>query len=166
MHACHALILIVCWSVLAISCPSGWLSYGFHCYLFTSGNSTTGKTFSDAESDCVSNNSHLVDIHSFYENAFVVKTLPLYADSFSSGNWMWIGLNDIQTEGLYEYTDGGTVTFTSWRRNQPDDYRHVEDCGHIYAFPSEHLGNGMWNDLGCTSKQGWICERRHGRYNI
>ena len=130
--------------------------------MFTNGNTTTGKSFSDAESDCVSKNSHLVRIDDLYENAFIVKSLPLYADSDSRMNYMWIGLNDVQTEGLYEYTDHGPVMFTSWRRNQPDDYQHQEDCGHIYAYAAEHLYNGMWNDLTCTGKQGWICERRPG----
>ena len=96
-----------------------------------------------------------------YENAFLTAQFPLAGgDRY---HHMWVGLNDMQTEGLYEWTDGKPVTFTSWRPHQPDNYHHFEDCVEMFVMPSDRLVDGLWNDNSCEVRQGYICEKRPGQ---
>lgn len=41
---------------------------------------------------------------------------------------VWIGLNDRKTEGLFEWIDHSTVSFTSWERTSPIVNGNNEDC--------------------------------------
>ena len=41
---------------------------------------------------------------------------------------LWIGLNDKKTEGLFDWIDHSTVTFTSWEFGKPAVSTEVQDC--------------------------------------
>lgn len=63
---------------------------------------------------------------------------------------MWIGLNDVATEGLFEWPSGESTTYRAWAPGQPDNQGN-EDFVH-------YLGNG-WNDLcpaNCPAHMGCI----------
>ena len=139
------------------TCMPGWVSFNGHCYLL---DNATYSNYTEAELYCQKHHAHLAHVNNMLENAFLVAQFPL-ADG-SKQHRMWIGLNDMQSEGLYEWTDMWPVTFTSWRLNQPDDARHSEDCVELYVQPSDRLSSGVWNDRLCGSKQGFICETRPG----
>lgn len=119
-------------------------------------------TRNESEVFCKSHNAHLVRIDDSYENAFLLSRFPLAGGNLSSAGHMWIGFNDMQTEGLYVWTDGQPVTFTSWRKNEPNDVGHEEDCVELYISPTDRLINGAWNDISCSKKRGWICEKQSG----
>lgn len=46
----------------------------------------------------------------------------------ASTDEIWIGLNDRKTEGLFEWADHSTVTFTSWESGKPDVSTEINDC--------------------------------------
>lgn len=48
--------------------------------------------------------------------------------SAASTDELWIGLNDIKTEGLFDWSDHSTVTFTSWGFGKPAVSTDAENC--------------------------------------
>lgn len=48
--------------------------------------------------------------------------------SAASTDELWIGLNDIRTERLFDWSDHSTVSFTSWEYGEPDISTDSEDC--------------------------------------
>lgn len=46
----------------------------------------------------------------------------------ASTDELWIGLNDIKMEGLFDWSDHTTVTFTSWGYGKPAVSTNEEDC--------------------------------------
>ncbi|TRY98929.1 hypothetical protein DNTS_016986 [Danionella cerebrum] len=52
----------------------------------------------------------------------------------------------------YLDTDGKQLTFTSWDKGQPDNYKGMQDCG---ALITE---TGLWDDVSCAGQHYIICE--------
>ena len=69
---------------------------------------------------------------------------------------MWIGLNDLQQERKFRWSDQSRVTYTYWNTRQPDNYRSNEDCVEILPYYNQ---KGKWNDNTCSGKQGYICQK-------
>lgn len=113
------------------------------------------ETYRDAQSTCKSKQSHLVRVDDVFESAFLVSQFPLAGGD--DQHPVWIGLNDMMTEGMYVWTDGWPVTFTSWRPHEPNDLNH-EDCTELFVKQDDHLADGFWNDKACTSLRGYVCE--------
>lgn len=69
----------------------------------------------------------IVTMHSWYKychNKKHVNTVPAAASS----DELWIGLNDRNTEGLFDWSDHSTVSFTSWEFGKPAASTNAEDC--------------------------------------
>ncbi|EYF03863.1 CotH kinase family protein [Chondromyces apiculatus] len=104
------------------------------------------RTWSDAEADCVGQGGHLVSIHDQATQDAVVST----ALSIANGDW-WIGFNDQDEEGVFTWTDGSPVDYTSWGGGEPNNYNDEEHCGHLTG------GGGAWNDLTCYYGARYVC---------
>lgn len=46
----------------------------------------------------------------------------------ASADELWIGFNDIRTEGLFDWSDHSSVGFTSWTFGKPAVSTDAEDC--------------------------------------
>ncbi len=103
-------------------------------------------TWDEAEADCVVQGGHLISVHDQAMQDFLATT----AFSISGSDW-WIGLNDLQNEGTFEWTDGTAVDFTPWAGGEPNNSGE-EDCAHFAAW-----GGGAWNDLFCGAGARYIC---------
>lgn len=85
------------------------------------------------------------------------EALADYVKSFfHPGNWpVWLGINDLQTEGTYHYDDGTQVSYFQWRKHflssQPDGGRR-ENC---VAMASD---DGDWWDHYCDRAMNYLCE--------
>ena len=66
---------------------------------------------------------------------------------------VFIGIDDIDVEGTFQYATGGDLVFTNWRSGAPDDYGGNQDCGMFWA-PS----GWKWDDENCNTKYSSICE--------
>ncbi|CAB1416924.1 unnamed protein product [Pleuronectes platessa] len=85
------------------------------------------------------------------------EALADYVKSFfHPGNWpVWLGVNDLRSDGLYLFDDGTRVSYFQWRRHflssQPDGGRR-ENC---VAMSSD---DGDWWDHYCDRTMNYVCE--------
>jgi len=105
------------------------------------------KSWHSAQEACENLNGSLASIHSTEENQF------LYAQLFSSSH-LWIGFNDIDKEGVFEWIDNSYVSFTDWEAGEPNDYGNNEDCTAMQAT--------QWGDYPCVHKKHYLCRIMYG----
>ena len=99
-----------------------------------------------AEADCVKQKGHLISVHSqSLQDFLTTEALAI------QGNDWWIGLNDLQAEGKFVWSDATKLDYTHWNGGEPNNAGE-EDCANITAG-----AGGQWNDLGCGSPQPYIC---------
>ena len=138
--------VMVSWSninaccLVAEVCKPGWSYFGGICY----STSKTCKTWTEAQKACNSYHANLVRIRNQEENVYVQHRL--------NGAKGWIGLNDLTTEGTFEWADNQPVNFTYWADNQPNNFRN-EDCVHTLGVRHRF----MWNDVNCNSCRNYTC---------
>ncbi|XP_063953416.1 macrophage mannose receptor 1-like isoform X1 [Lytechinus pictus] len=125
-------------------CRNGWAPYGDNCYYV---QIATGN-YNQAVSQCRALGAELVSIHDANENSFIQS---LYA-SAGINSAVWIGLNDLRVQMLFEWSDGTPVDYTYWNIGEPNNYNgNNEDC-------VEMFNNGAWNDIDCSSTIPSICK--------
>ncbi|CAK8681517.1 unnamed protein product [Clavelina lepadiformis] len=128
-----------------LRCDDGWLAWQNHCYYLSMEN--VKKTWHDARSHCLSMNGDLVSIISDGENSFVESQIYV-ADL---GGDVWIGLNDLDIENYYQWSDGSPVVLTRWFWDEPKTGKHR--CVNMYRFES------YWNDKDCEETLPYMCKK-------
>ncbi|KPP79615.1 macrophage mannose receptor 1-like, partial [Scleropages formosus] len=125
-------------------CDQDWRPYNERCYFF----SVDTKTWSDAQADCEGKGSNLMSILDIHERTWLRTQL--------GSNIYWIGLNDIVSEGVWEWSDGSVYYpyLSYWKSGQPDNWDDNEDCGQ-----AQGESNGQWNDEPCNTRRRYICKR-------
>ncbi|MFY0533571.1 C-type lectin domain-containing protein [Nannocystis pusilla] len=103
--------------------------------------------FAEAEADCVVQGGHLLSIPSQEIQDWVVAE----AFSIANNDW-WIGLNDVDAEDDFVWTDGTPLEFTAWNEGEPNNSGE-EDCVNVPAW-----AGGLWNDLACDAPRPYICK--------
>lgn len=76
--------------------------------------------------------------------------------SYLSEDFVWVGYDDRQSEGVWRGSDGGSIDLavTPWANHQPDNYGGNEDC--VIAWVS---GNQLLlSDTPCGSPNQFLCE--------
>ncbi|XP_077057456.1 CD209 antigen-like protein 2 [Siphateles boraxobius] len=69
---------------------------------------------------------------------------------------VWIGLSEIENEGIMKWVDNSPLKQGFWADGEPNNYGgEDEDC--IELDPGHTLNN--WNDLKCSDKRKGICEK-------
>ena len=125
--------------------------------------SDSGMTWQQANAACkslVPGSSGLVIIKDEAQNIGVRQIL--YDNNFKNG---WIGLNDIEQEGVWMWSDGvnSDTRYKNWAPNQPFDVdKEKEDCAVIGLWGDKanpDSQDGMWNDQPCSTLQYFaICD--------
>lgn len=90
-------------------------------------------TWDEAKEWSEKSGGHLVTITSEEENS-IIKSLLEEANLSSA----WIGLNDIQSEGVWRWVTGENYSYSNWNDGEPNNINN-EDC-------VELLKEGLWND--------------------
>ena len=117
-------------------------------------------TWNEANAACNNISGHLVDVETEEEQVLLVaerKKSRLQSNSFK---YMWIGLNDLDDEGVWRWSDSAKATLPSWGRGQPNSSGGEQDC---VTMDFSSL-DGKWNDFWCNSSNyhsklvGAICE--------
>ncbi|KAJ8040402.1 Alpha-N-acetylgalactosamine-specific lectin [Holothuria leucospilota] len=153
-----AAIIATLFSVAQANCLPEWTEWNGHCYRYTS---QFRKNWTEASDDCKKaspqGNGHLITIDSEDENRFAcgwwVKMMsPL------KGKWqyIWTGLNDIDEEGKFVWSDGSSVKYTNWGGNQPDNRFDNSNCATMTVRRASDPGK--WDDARCKGRRSYICE--------
>ncbi|XP_051266208.1 macrophage mannose receptor 1 [Dicentrarchus labrax] len=126
-------------------CSSPWIPYNGHCFHLH----RTTQTWSNAQRECRKEGGDLVTVRNVEDQSFMVSQL-----GYASNDELWIGLNDIRTEGLFDWSDHSIVSFTSWEYGNPAVSTDADDCVLIRGE------NGNWADRSCDENHGFICMKQ------
>uniref|UniRef100_A0A8D0EKF2 MRC1 protein n=1 Tax=Strix occidentalis caurina TaxID=311401 RepID=A0A8D0EKF2_STROC len=128
-----------------VKCPEGWLPYGNHCFMVH----RDPRVWREALISCNESNGNLASIHNPEEHGFILSQL-----GYKAVDELWIGLNDLNTQMYFEWSDGTPVTYTKWLPGEPTyAISGQEDC---VIMAGE---DGYWADSACDRKLGYICRR-------
>ncbi|MGH0174663.1 UNVERIFIED_CONTAM: hypothetical protein FKN15_068385 [Acipenser sinensis] len=125
-------------------CPADWLSYQRKCYKMFGVNGADRKTWTDARTLCINQGGNLVSIANAKQQAFLTsQLLDLPVD-------VWIGLNDINAEMRFLWTDGMGVYYTNWAKGYP-----VSMPQGRFIYGDETEGYFRWTDNWRLSYSRW-----------
>jgi len=144
--------------------PLGTKSFGGHHYKVF----VEGEDWKTAKAKCEEMGGHLVTITSRAEHEFLTQLLgktivpSLVRDRLLKSQWensfgdkgqvayAWMGFTDDAKEGQWEWITGEPVTFTSWRKTEPNGKRRQN----IALFNAW----GGWEALKGTRRYPYTCE--------
>ncbi len=139
--------------VNAYSCPPLWTSLGGTCFRYFG----FPRPMRIAERVCnqFTNNdtavAHLVSISSEEQNTLLYNLVESVAPELPPPP-IWIGLNDIASEGLFSWPDGTPYVYQNWARGHPNNNGNA-DC---VAMPAEQPV-ALWFSLQCQEELAYVC---------
>jgi CotH protein/lectin-like protein/putative metal-binding protein len=104
------------------------------------------KSWDDASSHCQSEGKELASMHSEEEWDHLTFTTIEKIGTEET----WIGLNDLDTEGEFVWTDGTPNDYYHWSEEAPQPDGHEDDC--VTNAP------WGWRDTDCEELHGFICQ--------
>lgn len=105
------------------------------------------KRYADAEAYCQTRGGHLAMPKDEGANAAIAAYI-----TEAGLNRVYIGVHDMQHEGLFTYVDlSPMTTFSKWRRGEPNNAYDDEDC-------AEMVASGEWTDVACHPTMYFVCE--------
>ncbi|KAK7473453.1 hypothetical protein BaRGS_00035282 [Batillaria attramentaria] len=134
----------LCSDAVPPECPENWTEFEEACYKF---NSTTAS-YANAVSACAAEGAVLSPAKSQNEFFFVFQQL-------GSASAMWLGANDIATEGTWLWEDGTAIDFNKWKTGEPDNVHN----SHTNADCLWVLTTGKWRDAPCNWKRAYVCKK-------
>ncbi|KAK5862542.1 hypothetical protein PBY51_017926 [Eleginops maclovinus] len=110
------------------------------------------KTFHAASEHCISMGGSLSTSLTGDENEQLYNYVR---QSIGPGEHIWLGINDIVTEGHWVDQSGSGVRFKNWETEitlQPDGGRS-QNCGILST-----TAHGKWFDESCLAEKASVCE--------
>lgn len=110
------------------------------------------KTFHEASEDCISRGGTLGTPQTGSENDALYEYLR---QSVGSEAEVWLGFNDMASEGAWVDMTGGNIAYKNWETEitaQPDGGK-VENCATLSG-----AANGKWFDKRCRDKLPYVCQ--------
>ncbi|XP_078679396.1 uncharacterized protein LOC144915035 isoform X2 [Branchiostoma floridae x Branchiostoma belcheri] len=136
------------WGMTIHNCPNNYMKFNKKCYKL----STEHKNFREAQNICEKEEGHLATIPGKFTNGYILGKISFVG----GGERHWIGLNDMENEGRFVWSDGSTQSYNEWKPGEPNNVLepHGEDCVHI----ARRMGY-KWNDMRCDVKAHFVCEK-------
>ncbi|XP_037550261.1 macrophage mannose receptor 1 [Nematolebias whitei] len=134
-------------------CAPEWLAFQGKCYKFFTSDK---KNWEDARTNCIQEGGNVVSIVNEKEQAFLTTQMLYYSDD------LWIGMNDVNWEMHFVWTDGKGISYTNWAKGHPSaDGRYfndeVFDC--VIMVGSTKKLQGQWKVEDCSAKHSFICKK-------
>uniref|UniRef100_A0AAQ5WYU4 Macrophage mannose receptor 1 n=1 Tax=Amphiprion ocellaris TaxID=80972 RepID=A0AAQ5WYU4_AMPOC len=109
-------------------CAPEWMSFQGKCYKIVMGSDN--KNWKDARTYCTNQGGNLVSILNEKEQAFLTTQMLNYKED------LWIGMNDINWEMHFVWTDGKGISFTNWAKghptSSPDGHYAIDESRDFY----------------------------------
>uniref|UniRef100_A0A8C2T126 Macrophage mannose receptor 1-like n=1 Tax=Coturnix japonica TaxID=93934 RepID=A0A8C2T126_COTJA len=102
-------------------CPEDWLQFDNKCFKAFGLDENYTLTWHAARNNCISFGGNLATISKKENQAFLMSLLKNTATD------AWIGLNDINQEHVYLWTDGSPVYYTNWAKGSRSYYSKVKN---------------------------------------
>lgn len=77
-------------------------------------------------------------------------------DTFGS-MYLWIGFTDYETEGVWHWINGESVTYTHWGAGEPNNVNNEDFCGIVMNYQDKW--DNHWNDFGDGAGMYGLIER-------
>uniref|UniRef100_A0A8K9WRK9 Mannose receptor C-type 2 n=1 Tax=Oncorhynchus mykiss TaxID=8022 RepID=A0A8K9WRK9_ONCMY len=115
------------------------------CYQF---NFQATLSWSEARISCQQQRADLLSITKLHEQTYINGLLTGYSAA------LWIGLNDLDISGGWQWADSSPLKYLNWENDQPS---HVdeENCAVIRTESS-----GRWQNRDCSVALPYVCKKR------
>ena len=109
----------------------------------------------EALASCREIGAELVKIESQNETEFINATL------LSTQKKIWIGLTDVQKEGVWKWSDGTkSIGYSNWGLKEPNNHQDRQHCAAIVkGMMGDEYFHAEWNDLICEKTLFYLYEK-------
>ena len=105
----------------------------------------TKMNYADAKAKCESDGTFLAYPRSETESDFIGGLI-------TDEQWMWIGINDIENEGLFVGADGREISWTDWSNGEPTKWGDEDGVEMEIGWV---IGN--WRDRSINELRPFVC---------
>ena len=113
------------------------------------------RNWSDALSFCQRIGADLVKIESQGETEFINATWLLSLEK------MWIGLNDLEVEGDWKWSDDTSLgVYSNWGYREPSKGKNQHCVVLVRGFMGKDFFDAQWNDVRCERTLFYLCEKK------
>ncbi|CAJ1076237.1 C-type mannose receptor 2 [Xyrichtys novacula] len=115
------------------------------CYQF---NFQATLSWSEARISCQQQGADLLSITKVHEQTYINGLLTGYSAA------LWIGLNDLDINGGWQWADSSPLKYLNWEPDQPN-HAEEENCAVIRTESS-----GRWQNRDCSVALPYVCKKR------
>ncbi|XP_075440470.1 C-type mannose receptor 2 [Ascaphus truei] len=118
------------------------------CYQF---NFQSALSWSESWTSCRQQDAHLLSINEIHEQTYINGLLTGYSST------LWMGLNDLDINGGWQWSDGSPLKYLNWESDQPSN-SNEENCAVIRTESS-----GSWQNRDCANARPYVCKKMSAR---
>ncbi|XP_062972559.1 secretory phospholipase A2 receptor [Elgaria multicarinata webbii] len=133
------------WKFYPTDCAHNWYPYNRYCYKLHKEE----KNWNEALLSCQDDNSTLISITSLADTEMLINLLE-----YENVTETWIGLSGSKTPVEFSWSDGSSVTFTYWHKQEPNVHQRKNQL-----CVSAQQCEGRWKVKSCTDRYFYICKR-------
>ncbi|KAM3595042.1 uncharacterized protein V6R79_017495 [Siganus canaliculatus] len=137
-------------------CLPGWTFMNSMCYYLAFSDAILRRSWQEAQHFCTKQGGDLAIINSRDKHLAITELLNNYRVPSRpiDHSGFWIGLRDVEDEGIWKWRDGTRLTEGYWNDGEPNNQGN-EDCAATYPRSNPFKA---WNDAPCNHELKWICE--------
>ncbi|XP_014891855.1 CD209 antigen-like [Poecilia latipinna] len=137
-------------------CLPGWTFMSSSCYYFPFSDTFYRTSWNEARQSCRRQGGDLAIVNNREKHLGITRLITINQELSRSvlQSGYWIGLRDVEEEGVWKWVDGTRLTDGFWNVGEPNNLNN-EDCAAVYPNSNPFMS---WNDAPCNYNLKWICE--------